>query len=119
MNVLTDVFPSAHFLQDVDLLHRRLSELLNLLRGGLVRGGDVDDLHRVLLRRPFVDAATHHAAHSPEEEKTFVINSFVRLLISSGVNVCTAGLKENMFACFGQEFRQLTENYFFHVHPIF
>lgn len=69
MTGLTDVVLSADFLEDVDLLHRRLSDLLDLLRGHLVRGGDVDDLHRVLLRRPLVDAAAHHTAHSPEEEK--------------------------------------------------
>ena len=66
LSVLTDVVLSADFLQDVDLLHRRLPDLLDLLRGRLVQGGDVDDLHRVLLRRPLVDAATHHAAHPPE-----------------------------------------------------
>lgn len=98
--MLTDVLLSADFLEDVDLLHCRLSDLLDLLRGRLVRGGDVDDLDRVLLRRSFVDAATHHAAHSPEKEKSLVI-SFVRLLNISVVCVWTAGLKENMFVCFG------------------
>lgn len=70
MNALTDVVLSADLLEDVDLLRRRLSDLLDLLRSHLVRGSDVDDLHRILLRRPLVDAASHHAAHSPEEEKT-------------------------------------------------
>lgn len=70
MTVLTDVVLSADLLEDVDLLHRRLSDLLHLLRSYLVRGSDVDDLHRILLRRALVDAASHHAAHSPEEEKT-------------------------------------------------
>lgn len=51
---LTDVFLPADLLQDVNLLHRSLSDLLDLLGGHLVRGGDVDDLHRVLLRRPLV-----------------------------------------------------------------
>lgn len=64
---LTDVVLSAHFLQDVDLLHRRLSDLLDLLLGHLVRGSDVDDLHRKLLGGALVDAAAHHAAHSPED----------------------------------------------------
>lgn len=65
----TDVFLPVDFLEDVDLLHRCLSDLFDLLRRHLVRGGDVDDLHRVLLRRMLVDAAAHHAAHSPEDEK--------------------------------------------------
>lgn len=65
---LTDVVLSADFLQDVDLLHRRRSDLLDLPRRHLVRGGDVDDLHRVLPGRPLVDAAAHHAAHAPEDE---------------------------------------------------
>lgn len=68
MDELTDVVPSADFLEDVDLLHRGLSDLLDLPRGRLVRGGDVDDLHRVLRGRHLVDAAAHHAAHSPEEQ---------------------------------------------------
>lgn len=65
----TDVLLPVDFLEDVDLLHRCLSDLFDLLRRHLVRGGDVDDLHRVLLRRMLVDAAAHHAAHSPEDEK--------------------------------------------------
>lgn len=65
MTGLTDVVLAAHFLQDVDLLHRGLPELVDLLPGHLVRGGDVDDLHRVLLGGALVDAAPHHAAHSP------------------------------------------------------
>lgn len=64
---LTDVVLSAHFLQYVDLLHRRLSDLLDLLLTHLVRGCDVDDLHRVLLGGALVDAAAHHAAHPPED----------------------------------------------------
>lgn len=68
--MLTDIVLSAHFLKDVNFLHRRLSDLLNLLRSHLVRWGDVNDLHRVLLRCPFVDTATHHTAHSPEDEET-------------------------------------------------
>lgn len=66
-HVLTDVLPSVDFLEDIDLLHRRLFDLLGLLRVYLVRGGDVDDLHCVVLRCPFVDAATDHTAHPPEE----------------------------------------------------
>lgn len=90
MNVLTDVVLSADFLQDVDLLHRRLSDLLNLLGSHLVRGGDVDDLHRVLQRRPFVNAATHHTADSPGEEKkhvSLVICIFVRISLQRFVFV--------------------------------
>ena len=109
--MLTDVVLSADFLQDVDLLRRGLSDLLHLLRGHLVRGGDVDDLHRVLLRRPLVDAATHHAAHSPEEERTLVICTFVRLLISSQVCVCRARFKENMFVSFVQEFQNTNKTF--------
>lgn len=70
MSVLTDVVLSTDFLQDVDLLHRRLPDLLGFLRWHLVWGGDVDDLHRIVLRRPLVDTATHNTAHSPEEETT-------------------------------------------------
>lgn len=98
--LLTDVFLSTDFLEDVDLLHRRLSDLLDLLWGHLVRGGDVDDLHSILLRRPFVDAAPHHAAHSPEEEErkkkkkhiSLLIYSVVSLLISSDVSNWTPGI---------------------------
>lgn len=66
---LTDVVLSVDFLEDVDLLLCRLSDLLDLLRRHLVWGSDVDDLHRILLRRPLVDTASHHAAHSPEDRK--------------------------------------------------
>lgn len=106
-SVLTDVLPSVDFLEDINLLHRRLSDLLDLLRGRLVRGSDVNDLHRVLLRCPLVDAATHHTAHSPEDEKTPQpsYQSAFQLLISSEVHVCTAGSREeNLFVCFTQEF---------------
>lgn len=67
--IFTDVFLSADFLEDVDLLQRSLSDLLNLLWGHLVWGGDVYDLHGVLLRCPFVNAAPHHTAHTPEKQK--------------------------------------------------
>lgn len=65
---LTDVVLSAHFLQDVDLLHRGLSDLLDLLLSHPVGGSDVDDLHRVLLVGVLVDAAAHHAAHPSEDQ---------------------------------------------------
>lgn len=65
--MLTDVVLSEHFLQYVNLLHRRLPDLLDLLLSHLVRGCDVDDLHRVLLGGALVDAAAHHAAHSPAD----------------------------------------------------
>lgn len=64
---LTDVVLTAHFLQYVNLLHRRLPDLFDLLLAHLVRGCDVDDLHRVLLGGALVDAAAHHAAHSPAD----------------------------------------------------
>lgn len=70
VTVLTDIVLPANFLEDVDLLHGRLSDLFDLLWSCFVRWGDVDDLHRILLRRLFADAATHHTAHSPREEKT-------------------------------------------------
>lgn len=64
---LTDVVLTAHFLQYVNLLHRCLPDLFDLLLGQLVRGCDVDDLHRVLLGGALVDAAAHYAAHSPAD----------------------------------------------------
>lgn len=67
MSRLTDVVLSAHFLQDVNLFRRRLSDLLDLPLSHLVRRSDVDDLHRVLLGGALVDAAAHHAAHAPED----------------------------------------------------
>lgn len=65
---LTDVLLPANLLQDVDLLHRCLPDLLDLLWAHLVRGGDVDDLHRILLRRPLVQTAAHHTAYSPDQD---------------------------------------------------
>lgn len=65
-DVLTDVLLSADLLQDVDLFRGGRPDLLDLLPGQLVRGGDVDDLHGVLLGGAFVDTAAHHAAHAPE-----------------------------------------------------
>lgn len=80
--MLTDVVPSADFLQDVNLLDGRLPDLLDLLSSHLVRGSDIDDLHSVLLGGALVDAASHHAAHAPGSERTKL---FVKPLLHRSV----------------------------------
>lgn len=110
----TDVLLSVDFLEDVDLLHHRLSDLFDLLRRHLVGGGDVDDLHRVLLRGPLVDAAAHHAAHSPEDEKNTSAVRAAHLLflglgrratcdncwIKCSVRVTVSFIMNHVFNCF-------------------
>ena len=64
--VLTDVLLPADHLQDGDLFLSGRPDLLDLLPGQLVRRGDVDDLHGVLLSAEFVDTPAHHTAHPPD-----------------------------------------------------
>lgn len=97
VNVLTDVVPSADFLQDVNLLDGRLPDLLDLLSSHLVRGSDVDDLHCVLLGGALVHAASHHAAHAPGSERTELFTTPLLHLFEmrtrqlSAPNVCLTG----------------------------
>lgn len=79
--MLTDVVPSAHFLEDVNLLDGRLPDLLDLLSTHLVRGSDVDDLDGVLLGGALVDAASHHAAHAPGSERTKLFTTTLHFFV--------------------------------------
>lgn len=86
--VLTDVVLSADFLQDVNLLHCCRSDLLDLLRGRFVRGGDVNNFHCIFLRRLFVDAAAHHTADSPEDETDTYLPSHLQRSTFLWPNFC-------------------------------
>lgn len=67
--MLTDVFLPANFPKNVDLLHCRFSDLLDLLRSHFVRRGDIYDLYCVFLIRALVHTATDHTAYSPVERR--------------------------------------------------
>lgn len=60
---LTDVFLPAHFLEDVDLLCRGISDLLDLLRAHLIWWRDVYDFDGIFLSGALMDAASNHTAY--------------------------------------------------------